>query len=186
MPFFHVPFVLWVTSYKKPGRHVNSSLATRPSPLHHLGLVLRRSPSRSSVCFLGVLPSPHHLWSILSYAFSMGTLHKRKSDPAGSAEPPLGAPCLHSWVLVLQCWVRDALPLPLSPLPPLSGPSPRALETLLKISLPSGASLVIHWLRLCLPMQGAWVPTWARKLRSHMPWARKLKHKREVILEQIQ
>ena len=69
---------------------MNSSLATRPSPPHHLGLVLRRSPPYSSVCFLGVLPSSHHLWSFLSYASSMGTLHTRKSDPAGSAATLLG------------------------------------------------------------------------------------------------
>ena len=40
----------------------------------------------------------------------------------------------------------------LPPLPPLSGPSPRAPGTLLKTSLPSGTSLAIHWLRCCLPM----------------------------------
>ena len=90
MPFFHVPFVRWVTSYKEPGRHVNSSLTTRPSPRPRPQEIT--APPDSSVCFLGALPSRHHLWPFLSYASSMGTLHKRKSDPAGSTATPLGPP----------------------------------------------------------------------------------------------
>ena len=32
-----------------------------------------------------------------------------------------------------------------------------------------GASLVVQWLRIHLPMQGTWVPSLVRELRSHMP-----------------
>ena len=32
-----------------------------------------------------------------------------------------------------------------------------------------GTPLTNQWLRLCASMQGAWVPTLVRGLRSHMP-----------------
>ena len=38
-----------------------------------------------------------------------------------------------------------------------------------------GTSLVVRWLRLCLPMQGVWVRTLVRELRSHMPRSQKTK-----------
>ena len=40
-------------------------------------------------------------------------------------------------------------------------------QTNLKIT---GASLVVQWLRICLPMQGTWVWSLIRELRSHMLW----------------
>ena len=38
---------------------------------------------------------------------------------------------------------------------------------------------MVQWLRLCLPMQEAWVRSLVRELRSHMPWgaAKNLKKK---------
>ena len=35
-----------------------------------------------------------------------------------------------------------------------------------------GASPMVQWLRRCLPMQGAWVRSLVRELRSHMPHRR--------------
>ena len=35
-----------------------------------------------------------------------------------------------------------------------------------------GTSLEVHWLRLCLPMQGMRVQSLVGELRSHMPWGR--------------
>ena len=34
-------------------------------------------------------------------------------------------------------------------------------------------SLVVQWLRLHLPMQGVWVRSLVRELRSHMPYSQK-------------
>ena len=31
-----------------------------------------------------------------------------------------------------------------------------------------GTSLVVQWLRICLPLQGAWFRSLVRELRSHM------------------
>ena len=36
-------------------------------------------------------------------------------------------------------------------------------------------SLEVQWLRLSLPMQGVWVQSLARDLRSHMPHGQKTK-----------
>jgi len=36
-----------------------------------------------------------------------------------------------------------------------------------------GTSLVVQWLRLCLPMQGVWVGSLVEELGSHMPSAKK-------------
>ena len=33
-----------------------------------------------------------------------------------------------------------------------------------------GTSLVVQGLRILLPMQGAWVQSLVKELRSHMPW----------------
>ena len=33
----------------------------------------------------------------------------------------------------------------------------------------AGTSLVVQWLKLCLPKQSAWVPSLIGELRSHMP-----------------
>ena len=33
----------------------------------------------------------------------------------------------------------------------------------------SGTSLVVQWLRICVPMQETWVPSLVRELGSHMP-----------------
>ena len=33
-----------------------------------------------------------------------------------------------------------------------------------------GTSLVVQWLRICLPMQGIQVQSVVRELRSHTPW----------------
>ena len=33
---------------------------------------------------------------------------------------------------------------------------------------PEGTSLVVQWLRICLPMQGTWVRSLVGELRSHM------------------
>ena len=32
---------------------------------------------------------------------------------------------------------------------------------------------MVQWLRVCLPMQGTWVPSLVGELRSHMLWAAK-------------
>ena len=37
--------------------------------------------------------------------------------------------------------------------------------------LEMGTSLVVQWLRICLPMQEIWVQSLVRKLRSQMPWS---------------
>ena len=34
-----------------------------------------------------------------------------------------------------------------------------------------GTSLVVQWLRICVPMQEMWVQSLAKELRSHMPWS---------------
>ena len=36
-----------------------------------------------------------------------------------------------------------------------------------------GTSLVVQWLRIHLPMQGTWVQSLVKRLRSHMPWGGK-------------
>ena len=41
--------------------------------------------------------------------------------------------------------------------------------------LADGISLVVQWLRLYLPVQGAQVRSLGRELRSHMPCRQKLK-----------
>ena len=33
-----------------------------------------------------------------------------------------------------------------------------------------GTSLMVHWLRSCLPVQGTWVQSLRGELRSHMAW----------------
>ena len=38
-----------------------------------------------------------------------------------------------------------------------------------------GTSLVVQWLRFCLPMQGLQVQSLVRELRSHMPCGQKTK-----------
>jgi len=38
-----------------------------------------------------------------------------------------------------------------------------------------GTSLAVQWLRLHLPMQGVWVQSLVRELRSHMPEKQKRK-----------
>ena len=40
---------------------------------------------------------------------------------------------------------------------------------------PWRTSLMVQWLKLCLPMQGVWVPSLVRELRSHMPHSHKTK-----------
>ena len=35
----------------------------------------------------------------------------------------------------------------------------------------TGTSLVIQWLRVCLPLQGMWVQSLVRELGFHMPWS---------------
>ena len=44
----------------------------------------------------------------------------------------------------------------------------------LKILL--GTSLMVQWLRLDLPKQGAWVQSLVREMRSHMPHGQKYKN----------
>ena len=41
------------------------------------------------------------------------------------------------------------------------------------INSDSGTSLVAQWLRICLPMQGTWIQSHVRELRSHMLWGNK-------------
>ena len=39
--------------------------------------------------------------------------------------------------------------------------------------LPAGTSLMmVQWLRSCFEMQGKWVQTLVRELRSHMQWSK--------------
>ena len=45
-----------------------------------------------------------------------------------------------------------------------------------QIKMLAATSLVVQWLRLCLPMQGVWVQYLVRKLRSHMPRGQKSKN----------
>ena len=46
-----------------------------------------------------------------------------------------------------------------------------------------GTSLVVQWLRFCLPMQGKWVQSLVGELRSyHASWPKKKNHKAEAIL----
>ena len=57
----------------------------------------------------------------------------------------------------------------LSPLfkPRIKGKKNMEDVTLKKEAL--GTSQVVQWLKLCLLMQGAWVPSLTEELRSHMP-----------------
>ena len=50
------------------------------------------------------------------------------------------------------------------------------------IRISRGISLVVQWLRLCLPMQGMRVQSLVGELRSHKPQGHKPKHKIEAIL----
>ena len=45
-----------------------------------------------------------------------------------------------------------------------------------------GTSLLVHWLRFCLPLKGVQVQPLVRELRSHMPCSQKSKRKPEAIL----
>ena len=38
-----------------------------------------------------------------------------------------------------------------------------------KKNLKIGTSLMVQWLRICLPMQSMQVQSWVRELRSYMP-----------------
>ena len=49
------------------------------------------------------------------------------------------------------------------------GPSPFIVDHLLSRLLNPGASLVVQWLRLCLPLQRVWVQSLVRELGSHVP-----------------
>ena len=51
-------------------------------------------------------------------------------------------------------------------------------------NIPLGTSLAVQWLRLRLPIQGVWVRSLVRELRSHMRHSQKTKkkHKTEAIL----
>ena len=44
-------------------------------------------------------------------------------------------------------------------------------KSVIKLNVKSilGTSLVVQWLRICLPMQEMWVRSLVRELRSHMP-----------------
>ena len=42
-----------------------------------------------------------------------------------------------------------------------------------------GTSMTAHWVRLCLPMQGLWVPSLVGELRSHMLCNQKTKTKQK-------
>ena len=48
-----------------------------------------------------------------------------------------------------------------------------------------GTSLAVQGLRLCLPVQEAWVRSLVGELRSHMPWgaAKNLKKKKKMTLK---
>ena len=50
------------------------------------------------------------------------------------------------------------------------------------ILIKSGTSLAVQWLRLRLSLQGVRVQSLVGELRSHMPQAKKIKHKTEAIL----
>ena len=47
----------------------------------------------------------------------------------------------------------------------------------IKTAPPWRTSLVVQWLRLRLPMQGVWVRSLIRELRSHMPHGQNIKQK---------
>ena len=51
----------------------------------------------------------------------------------------------------------------------------RQFEAKTEVKNTCGDSLVVQWLRLCLPMQGVQVRTLIRELRSHMPYGQKSK-----------
>ena len=46
-----------------------------------------------------------------------------------------------------------------------------------------GTSPVVQWLRIHLPIQGAWVQSLVGELRSHMPRSTAKKKKRNTILD---
>ena len=51
----------------------------------------------------------------------------------------------------------------------------------------TGTSLAVQWLELHLPMQGVWIQSLARELRSHIPHGQKTKnHETEAIWQHIQ
>ena len=80
------------------------------------------------------------------------------------------------WMPVIYlCWIS---PVPLSlhwqknwmnssSLPHEAGCQTRSCK--LTLQNPPGTSLVVQWLRICLPMQGMWVWSLVEELISHMP-----------------
>ena len=63
----------------------------------------------------------------------------------------------------------SAAPLHLKCLPLVTLSSSNSVSTQLPY-LFLWTSLVIQWLRICLPMQGIWVRSLVREIRSYMPW----------------
>ena len=88
--------------------------------------------------------------------------------------------CSHSVCFLIAPSTRGERAVPMKPA--LCGPSPPSAEGLRRPyaspcqHLPpqqlradnSGTSLVVQWLRICLPVQGTWVPSLFGELRSHM------------------
>ena len=53
-------------------------------------------------------------------------------------------------------------------------------QTTQPLKTPSqGSPVVVQWLRLHLPMQGVWVQSLVRELRSRLPCGQKTKHKKQ-------
>ena len=61
------------------------------------------------------------------------------------------------------------------------------IHNIFKVQCGLETSLVVERLGICLPMQAMWVLSLVRRLKSHMPAAKKLKHKnRGNIVTKIQ
>ena len=87
-----------------------------------------------------------------------------------------GPRCSGHWLL---------LPPP-GQLPPVAASSGQEFSTQSLVG--QGTSLVVQWLRPCLPMQGLWVQSLVRELRSHMPCMPKAKtyNRSNIVTNSIQ
>ena len=86
---------------------------------------------------------------------------------------------IHVLVLTVLCIIRISLaafrtaslgPEDKRALQSWSPFSSTSIRRAINIIQKTRTSLVVQWLRICFPMQGAWVRSLVRELRSHLPW----------------
>ena len=135
-----------------------------------------------SCCFSYSLLSLHFTlesfsWHLFRFTDSFLS-HVQSTD-----EPTRGILYFCHWFpsLVFSFWffLRGSISLPKLPIcscmvPTFSIRTLNILTSYFKF-LVRGTSLVVQWLRIHLPMQGTWVQSLVKKLRSHMPWGGKVR-----------